>query len=138
MLGGGKENRALVPQIDFHARLHLQFVDELGIQARAGCGQRLQSGERFGRAIDQHAASGVRRFAAGLAPLDYNDTRAFAPELNRQREPNNAAADYDYIPIPHLRIVEESVTFVTRVVTLLPPIIRSNLLDNEGQENQPE
>ena len=90
------------------------------------------------RAIDQHAASGVRRFAAGLAPLDYNDTRAFAPELNRQREPNNAAADYDYIPIPHLRIVEESVTFVTRVVTLLPPIIRSNLLDNDGQENQPE
>ncbi len=80
----------------------------------------------FRAAIHQHAASGVRRFAAGLAPLDYQDTRAFLAELNRKREPDNAAADYDYVPILHLRIVEESVTFVTRVVTLLPPIIRSN------------
>lgn len=73
----------------------------------------------------------MRRFAAGLAALDYKDARASAPELNRQRETDDAAADYDYIPILHLRIVKDSVTFVTRVVTLLPPIIRSNLLDND-------
>lgn len=72
------------------------------------------------------------RFASWFAALDYQDTRTSAPELNRQRETDDTAADYDYIPILHLRIVKESVTFVTRVVTLLPPIIRSNLLDNDG------
>ena len=74
----------------------------------------------------------MRRFAAGLAPLDYQDAQASAPEFDRQRETDNAAADYDYIPILHLRIVKDSVTFVTRVVTLLPPIIRSNLQINDG------
>jgi hypothetical protein len=73
----------------------------------------------------------MRRFAAGLAALDHKDARASAAKLNRQRETDNAAANDDYIPILHLRIVEDSVTFVTRVVTLLPPIIRSNLLDSD-------
>lgn len=74
----------------------------------------------------------MRRFAAGFSSLDYKDARAPAAKLDRQRETDNATADDDYVPIPHLRIVKDSVTFVTRVVTLLPPIIRSNLLHNNG------
>jgi len=68
----------------------------------------LQSRGRFKREIDQHAACGMRCFAARLTALDYEDARASSSELNRQRESDDAATDDDYIPILHLRIVKDS------------------------------
>src|SRR5208282_4788557 len=109
------------------------LLAELRVQACAGCGQRLQGREGFERAIDQHAAGGMRRFTSRLAALDDQNTGAFSSELYRQREPDDAAANNDHVPVLHLRIVKESVTFVTRYGyiwlsegTVAPPIIRSS------------
>ncbi len=102
MRGGGKEDCALIAQIDLHAGFDFQLARELGVQARAGCGQGLESGGGFERAVDQHAAGGVRGFAAGLAALDDEDARAFSFEFKRERESDDACADYDYIPGLHV------------------------------------
>src|ERR1700678_383488 len=152
VIGGGKENCALISEINLDAGFKFQLANELGIHARAGCGQGLQGGGGFEQAIDQHAAGGVRCFAAGLAALDHEDARAFSLERDQKRESDDAAADDDYVPgllhllyillhmLLHICIVKDGVTFVTgggtirlRGVTFAPPIIRSTSKDNDGE-----
>ena len=104
---GRKKDCSLVPQIDLRPRLDLDFVGEFGVHARTGDSERLQCGWSFQRAIDQHAASGMRCFAARLAAFDHQNAAPALAQCDGKRKPDNPAADDDYVPSLHSGIVKD-------------------------------
>ncbi len=107
MFRGRKQNCAVVSQVHFHPRLDFEFVGEFGIHPRACCGERLQGRFGFEGAVDQHAAGGVRGFAAGLSALDQQHGSAALAQGDGEREADDASADDDYVPGSHSGIVKE-------------------------------
>lgn len=102
-----KEDRAEIAEIGLHARLDFELMHEFGIHPRAGAGQILQYRRSFEGTIDQHSSGRVRGFAPRFSALDHQNGSAALPQGNRQGKPNDAAADDDYIPSLHCRIVKE-------------------------------
>jgi hypothetical protein len=103
-----KYDRALIPQVDENSRFRLQLMRKLRIHARAGDCQVLHGARGFGTTIHQHSARGVRGFAARLPFINHKNAGALLAEFERQREADDACANYDYVPILHTRIVRES------------------------------
>jgi len=107
MFFGREENCSLVPQVDFHARFDFQFVDELRIHLRAGGSERLKCRGSFEGTVDQHAARGVRGFAARFSALDHKDAGTALAQRDGEREADNASTDDDYVPSLHAAILKE-------------------------------
>ena len=98
----------LITQIHVHAGLILKLVDKLGIHSRASPGQRFESDGHFEDTIGQHTRRSVRRLAAGLPPLDQENSCSSFAQRDRQAKSNDSAADDDDVPgLHHSGIVED-------------------------------
>lgn len=108
MLRRWKQDCAVVPQVDFHPRLEFESMREFRIQAGARSCQSLQNWRSFKGAVNQHAAGGMRGFAARFSAFDNQDCRAAFARSNCEGEADDAPADDDYVPSLHLGIVKEA------------------------------
>jgi hypothetical protein len=62
----------------------------------------LKRGRSFERTIDEHAASGVRGFAARFTAFDYQHGHTPLAEGEGEREADDASADDDDVPSLHV------------------------------------
>ncbi len=107
LLGRRKKYCSLVAEIYVHAGFVLQFVNELGIHASAGGGQGLKGCRSFQGEVGQHAGGGMRGFLSGFSAFHDQDGGAALPQRDREREPDNSAADDDDVPAFHRSIVKQ-------------------------------
>ena len=94
-------------KINVNSRFIVQFESELGIHPRTSRRQSLQRGRSFLWMVDQHSRSCVGSLAARFSPLHDQNADAALVELDRKRDPDNPAADDDYIPALHQHIVKD-------------------------------
>ena len=108
MFLSGKEDRALIAQVHFHAGLDFQLVGEFRIHSGAGTGDGLERGGGFKGASDQHSTGSVRGFATGFSALDDQNGGAAPAQGDREREADDAASDDEDIPSLHVGIVKDT------------------------------
>ena len=107
MFGRKKQNRAMLAQIRFHSRFKFDLLRKFRIHAGAGGGKGLKRGGSFQAAFDEHTSGGVGGLAAGFSALDNQNAGAAPAQSQREREPDDAAPNNDYVPSLHLGIVKE-------------------------------
>jgi hypothetical protein len=108
VLARGKENCALVAQINVHARFILQLMNELRIHASAGAGERLKDPRSLEGKIGKHTGGGVRCFPPRLSTFHQEDSGASLPQRDRHAESDDPASDDDDVPGFHFVIVKEA------------------------------
>src|SRR5258708_29991432 len=82
-------------------------MSKLRIHGSACRRQYLQSDRRLKTAIHQHAARGPRSLMARFAAFHHENTCPFLSKSNRQRQPDDSAADHDHIAGLHSSIVKK-------------------------------
>jgi hypothetical protein len=97
----GKNDGALIPEIDFETGFVFEFEDKFGIHAGAGFGERFEHGGGFSHAVDEHASSGAGGFVAGLSALNDDDGGAALAQSKGERKANDTCAGDDDVPGLH-------------------------------------
>ena len=82
-------------------------MHKLGIHARAGGGEGLKHRRSFEREVGEHAGGRVRCLPPRLSAFHHQDGDAALAQRDREREPNDPAADDDHVPGLHQNIVVE-------------------------------
>ena len=106
-------------------------MGKLGIHACAGGREWLQGRGSLQLAIDEHSTCSVGGFTSRFAALDDQNARTFLAELDRERKADNAATDYDHVPILHFCIVKErflSYLAGTKILRAIPAELSTALL----------
>ena len=106
--GVSEKNRALVAQINVDAGFVLQLMHELGIHARARGGERLKHAAAVssGKSASMPAAAWDASLPRLSAFHDQNGGATLA-QRDREREPDDSAADDDDVPRLHVLIVKQ-------------------------------
>jgi hypothetical protein len=108
---------ALIAQVNAPSRLVFHFMDEFGKHLQALYRKRPKRACQMAAKRGKYAGGRLRRFASWLTALDDEDLSTTLVQFARQRHPDDAAANDDYVPRLHNIILSPGATELRSVGT---------------------